>query len=67
VLLYYGVANASALTLTAAQRRRPRGVAVVGLLGCLTLALCLPWPAVASGAGVLAVGLLGRRVLRRST
>jgi APA family basic amino acid/polyamine antiporter len=66
VLLYYGVANASALTLTGEERRRPRGVAVVGLVGCVVLVLCLPWPAIASGVAVLGVGLLGRALLQRA-
>ncbi|WP_426566181.1 APC family permease [Angustibacter sp. McL0619] len=60
VLLYYGVANASALTLTAQERRLPPVVAGVGVVGCVVLVLCLPWPAIATGVGVLVVGLLGR-------
>src|SRR5690606_7238477 len=35
VLLYYAVANASAFTQPAEQRRWPRGLNVLGLLGCL--------------------------------
>jgi APA family basic amino acid/polyamine antiporter len=59
VLLYYAVANGAALTLGAAERRAgTRLLAVLGLAGCLLLAACLPWTAVAAGAGVLAVGCL---------
>ena len=64
VLLYYGVANAAALTLTAEERRRPRAIAAVGLVGCVALVLCLPLPAIGCGVGVLVVGLVGRRLLR---
>lgn len=39
VLLYYGVANASAATLSAAEGRPPRWVPVLGLVGCVVLAL----------------------------
>jgi APA family basic amino acid/polyamine antiporter len=39
VLLYYALANASALTLTDAERRPPRVVPLVGLAGCLVLSL----------------------------
>jgi basic amino acid/polyamine antiporter, APA family len=56
VLLYYAVANASALTLD----RRSRPVAVGGLLGCLLLAATLPTTAMLVGLGVVALGVLGR-------
>nr|WP_275415561.1 APC family permease [Virgisporangium aliadipatigenens] len=50
VLVYYAVANASAWTLGR------RIVPALGLVGCLVLALALPWRSVAAGALVLAVG-----------
>ncbi|MDH6575831.1 APC family permease [Kitasatospora sp. MAP5-34] len=56
VLAYYAVANAAALTLTAAERRPPRVVPVAGLAGCAVLAFALPLGSVFSGAAVLAVG-----------
>ncbi|MFF8896751.1 APC family permease [Streptomyces lydicus] len=56
VLAYYAVANAAALTLTAAEHRPPRVVPVVGLAGCLVLAFALPATAVVAGAAVLAAG-----------
>ena len=65
VLTYYAVANASALTQDAAHRRYPRLVSALGLLGCATLALAVPAWSLLAGAIVLAVGLLGRLVLRR--
>jgi basic amino acid/polyamine antiporter, APA family len=39
VLLYYALANAAALTLTDAERRPPRALPVIGIVGCLTLGL----------------------------
>ena len=42
VLVYYAIANASAFTQPAADRRWPRALQVVGVLGCLTLAFSLP-------------------------
>ncbi|NEC70573.1 amino acid permease, partial [Streptomyces rochei] len=42
VLVYYAVANASAWTLRPEEGRPPRLVPVVGLAGCLLLALTLP-------------------------
>ena len=43
VLVYYAITNASALTLAPAQRRWPRALAVLGVLGCLALAVNLPF------------------------
>jgi APA family basic amino acid/polyamine antiporter len=65
VLTYYAVANASALTQDRAHRRYPRVVAVVGLVGCVALALAVPATSLVAGLGVLAVGLLGRAVVLR--
>jgi APA family basic amino acid/polyamine antiporter len=41
VLVYYAVVNAASLRLTTEERRWPRPLAVVGLLGCVTLAVSL--------------------------
>ncbi|MFD3513531.1 APC family permease [Streptomyces sp. NPDC058657] len=67
VLVYYAVANASALTLTRPEGRPPRVVPVLGLVGCLTLAFTLPAASVGWGAAVLALGaaLYGARRMRR--
>jgi len=64
VLLYYAIANTSALTLPTGQRRWPRGLAGAGLVGCLVLAASLPWPVVVAGGAVLAVAVLARVVIR---
>jgi APA family basic amino acid/polyamine antiporter len=64
VLVYYAVANAAAFTQSREHRRYPRVVSIVGLVACLTLVSTLPFGAVVSGAGVLAVGLLGRGLIR---
>ena len=65
VLLYYLVANLSALTQGADHRRFPRPLQVLGALGCLALALTLPPASVATGLGVLLVGVLLRTWRRR--
>ncbi|MGW0591305.1 APC family permease [Streptosporangium sp. NPDC002607] len=57
VLAYYAIANASAWTLAAGEGRPPRVVPVVGLAGCVVLALALPVVSVLCGAGMLAVGV----------
>lgn len=53
VLVYYAIANASAWTLPG-KRLTP----VIGLAGCLLLAVCLPLGSVLAGSAVLAAGAL---------
>lgn len=65
VLLYYAVANIAALRQPVAERRFPRLLAVVGVVGCLVLVATLPWQSLVAGAAVLAVGVLVR-LLRRA-
>lgn len=62
VLAYYALANASAWTLPAAERRWPRWLAGLGVGLCALLAVTLPWAAVLGGAGLLAVGSLAWRL-----
>lgn len=56
VLIYYAIANASALTLRSAERRWPRALPAAGLVGCILLALSLPTASVVSGGALLAAG-----------
>ncbi|MEJ7790642.1 MAG: amino acid permease [Gaiellaceae bacterium] len=65
VLVYYAIANASALTLRREERRWPRWLPVLGVAGCLTLAFTLPWLSVVVGAAVLAIGAAGFVALLR--
>ncbi len=58
VLAYYAITNVACLTLQARQRRWPRALAVLGLLGCIILAATLPLSAVVGGPAVLVVGAL---------
>jgi APA family basic amino acid/polyamine antiporter len=68
VLIYYAVANASAFTQPADQRRWPRWLNLLGATGCLILVATLPWQSVAAGGVIFAVGLAGRwAILRRRT
>lgn len=63
VLLYYLVANLAALTQHPEYRRYPRGVAVVGAIGCVALVVTLPWSAIVAGVVVVLVGI-GCRLAR---
>jgi APA family basic amino acid/polyamine antiporter len=58
VLTYYGITNAAAWTLAPDQRRWPRSLAALGLIGCVVLALTLPTASVLGGAAVLGSGAL---------
>ena len=60
VLVYYAIANAAAFTQPAPDRRWPPWFNACGVAGCLTLAATLPLPSMLAGAGVIAVGLIGR-------
>lgn len=64
VLVYYLIANASALTQPAAERRVPRWLSAAGAVGCLVLVATLPVEAVLGGLAVFAVGALVRLVAR---
>jgi basic amino acid/polyamine antiporter, APA family len=61
-LLYYCVANLSALRLSKEQRMFPRELAAAGLVGCLALAFSLAAEDVAIGLAILAAGLAYRGV-----
>ncbi|MGK5672429.1 APC family permease [Micromonospora sp. URMC 106] len=58
VLVYYAITNAAALTLgrDPARRLPVRALAVLGLAGCLLLAVNLPLSSVLTGFAVLAAG-----------
>jgi basic amino acid/polyamine antiporter, APA family len=60
VLVYYAVANASALTLPG------KAIPTLGLIGCVVLACSLPLASVLSGVGVLLAGAVVYLVRRRS-
>jgi APA family basic amino acid/polyamine antiporter len=60
VLLYYLIANLSAFTQTGPDRQFPRGLQVLGAIGCLLLVATLPVTSIAAGTIVLLVGIAYR-------
>jgi len=64
VLVYYGIANASAFTQPTGQRRWPRAGNVLGVAGCAALVATLPITSIIAGLVVFAVGLFGRLFVR---
>jgi APA family basic amino acid/polyamine antiporter len=63
-LVYYAIANATALTQPAGQRRWPRALHILGIAGCAVLIVTLPTSALLAGLAVFAVGLAARLILR---
>lgn len=67
VLLYYLVANIAAFRQRPDVRRYPRALQVVGGIGCIVLAVTLPWQSVVAGAAVFAIGIVYRMLRLRLT
>ncbi|MCW4459228.1 APC family permease [Microbacterium sp. MPKO10] len=65
VLLYYFIANVSAWTQTRSNRRYPKWLQALGMVGCIALAAAVPWQSLLGGVAVLAIGLIGRMLVRR--
>ena len=65
VLVYYAIANASAYTQPAEERRWPRALNAVGFVACLVLVATLPPAAAVAGLSMFAVGVVGRSLSRR--
>ncbi|GAA4377755.1 APC family permease [Agromyces bauzanensis] len=63
VLLYYLVANASALTQPAGERLVPRWLSWLGAVGCVVLVVTLPLPSILGGVTVFAVGAVIRLIV----
>ncbi|MEV4627800.1 APC family permease [Micromonospora sp. NPDC049523] len=68
VLVYYAITNAAALTLGRDPTRRlpVQALAVLGLLGCLVLAVTLPPASTLTGLAVLVAGALWHVTTRRT-
>ncbi|MGR0319124.1 APC family permease [Agromyces sp. ZXT2-3] len=62
VLLYYLVANASALTQPVGERLVPRWLSWFGAVGCVVLVVTLPIVSIAAGVAVFAVGAAVRAI-----
>ena len=60
VLLYYLIANLAAFQQRPDARRYPRLLQVVGAVGCVVLAVTLPWQSVVGGVVVVLAGVLYR-------
>lgn len=66
ILLYYLIANVSALRLAAEDKLYPAWIAVLGAVSCILLALSLRMSAIISGLLLLAAGFALRYVFQRA-
>ncbi len=64
VLIYYAIANASAYTQPRDQRRWPRLLNILGVIGCVAIAATLPATAALTAAALIVIGIIGRAVIR---
>ncbi|MGG5171372.1 APC family permease [Pseudarthrobacter sp. J1738] len=64
VLVYYAVTNLAAMTLSERPSWGPKWLNLVGLCGCVLLALTLPWQSSLGMTAVLLLGIAARWVLR---
>ncbi|HET8875581.1 MAG TPA: APC family permease [Casimicrobiaceae bacterium] len=65
VLVYYAIANASAVTLRRDERRWPRALAIAGLAGCALVAISLPWQSILEALVLLLAGAAVYAMRRR--
>ena len=65
VLIYYALTNLAALRLPEHERLYPRGIAVAGLVGCLSLAFWVPPKVWLAGCAFLMAGLAWHWLARR--
>ena len=64
ILIYYGIANICALKLPRQEKLYPKGIAVVGLIFCIAMAISLPMTTIISGVVVLVLGFVLRSAMR---
>ncbi len=58
ILMYYAIANVAGLTLKSGQRLWPAWMSAAGILGCLVVALNLPFQSLVGGTLLFVVGAI---------
>lgn len=64
ILVYYGIANLAALRMPRELKLFPNAVPAAGLVACALLAVSLAPATIVTGLGLLAIGIIGRLLLR---
>ena len=65
VLVYYALTNLCAIRLKNEERLYPVWIAYTGLIGCLSLAFFVEWRIVITGFGLIAFGLIWKKIFRQ--
>ena len=63
ILLYYSITNIAAIKQPQDEQRLGKAVPILGLTGCLIMALSLDFLVIGSGLGLLMFGFILRRIL----
>jgi len=66
VLVYYALTNLCAIRLKHQERLYPVWIAYIGLISCLFLAFFVEWRIVITGFGLIALGLIWKKVFRQA-
>jgi APA family basic amino acid/polyamine antiporter len=65
ILIYYGIANLSALRMPREAKLFHDAIPVIGFVACLLLALSLALPVILAGLGILGAGFVVRAAVHR--
>lgn len=65
ILLYYGITNLAALKQPEHERRYGKVVPLLGLIGCVSMAISLDFDVIISGISALLVGFILRFILHK--
>lgn len=65
ILLYYSLANLSALNMTEGQDLFPRWISWAGLITCLIMAVTMDWQIILSGLIILIIGIILRILMHK--
>lgn len=64
ILLYYSIANISAIRMKEGQEMFPKWISFAGLFACLFMAVTMDLPVILSGLAVLAAGFILRWIVK---
>ena len=65
ILLYYSITNIAAIRQPEEDRMYSKIIPILGLIGCLAMAISLPLNVIISGCGLLIVGFVLKFVIRK--
>tara|TARA_B100001123_G_scaffold285756_1_gene318521 strand:+ start:461 stop:1693 length:1233 start_codon:yes stop_codon:yes gene_type:complete len=66
VLVYYALTNLCAIRLKDEERLYPVWIAYIGFIACLSLAFFVEWRVMITGLGLIALGLIWKKIFRQA-